>query len=172
MPLSPEVQKRLDALNQELQQDARSEEIRATRAYLFSQTLIFLALGCSAAAAIIGISFPAVSSRIVGGLAAGSPLLAFVGARVRLDLRESWYYRKSTGLNALRSRLVFQLPEEPTVEHIAGIAAARDRLVADMQREWDEGITKGAFARIARNEEGQSRRGRTPGSGPGAAVER
>ena len=150
MSPSPEVQRRISALDNELRSTAASEGRRATRAYLVSQTFVFLALGCSIAAAICGVFFK-VSPRIVGGLAALPPLVAYLAANFRFDVRENWYYRKSVALEGLRSRLQYQLPEEPTVENVAAIAAARDKLVASMQAEWYETITKGLFENLGRS---------------------
>jgi hypothetical protein len=140
--ISPEVQRRISALNDELGRAANDEARNATRAYYWSQTLLILSLGCSAVAAICGIFF-SISSRIVGGLAAVPPVIAYFAVSFRLLTRENWYYRKSIALGVLRSRLLFQLPEEPTVNHIASIAAERDKLVASMQVEWYETISKG-----------------------------
>jgi hypothetical protein len=44
-------------------------------------------------------------------------------------------------MDALRSRLSYQLPEEPTVDNIAAIAKARDNLNDQMQQEWERTIT-------------------------------
>jgi hypothetical protein len=138
---SPEVQMRIERLADELRQAATAESRRATRSYYFSQAMLFLALGCSLAAAISGIFF-SISPKIVGGLAALPPLIAYVAASFRLELRQNWYYRIAVALEALRSRLLYQLPEQPTVDNISAIAAARDKLRIDMQHEWYEMITK------------------------------
>jgi hypothetical protein len=103
--------------------------------------MLIASLGCSLAAAISGIFF-SVSPKIVGAVATLPPLIAYVAVSFRLELRQNWYFRKSVELENLRSRLLYQLPEEPTAENISGIAAARDKLVSDMQREWYETITK------------------------------
>jgi hypothetical protein len=139
---SSEVQSRIERLANELQQAAKQESHRAIRQYFSSQTVLILSLGCSAAAAISGIGF-LVSPRIVGTIAILPPLIAYLATSFRLSVRENWYYRKSVALEALRSRLLYQLPEEPTADNVAAIAAARDKLVTDMQQEWYETITKG-----------------------------
>lgn len=54
-------------------------------------------------------------------------------------------------MEALRSRLLYQLPEEPSVDNVAAIAEARDKLVATMQAEWNETITKGRFEGLAKS---------------------
>jgi hypothetical protein len=111
---------------------------------------VLMALGCSIAAAISGVFFK-VSTQIVGGLAALPPLVVYLAASFRFEARENWYYRKSVALNGLRSRLNYQLPEEPTVENIAAIAAARDKLETSMQVEWYETITKGLFENLGKS---------------------
>lgn len=141
MAKSPEVQIRIEGLANELRQAATADSRRATRAYYFSQVMLFLALGCSLAAAISGIFF-SVSPKIVGGLAALPPLIAYVAAGFRLELRQNWYYRSAIALEAFRSRLLYQLPEQPTVDNISAIAQERDKLMIEMQHEWYETITK------------------------------
>lgn len=141
MSASPEVQRRIAALDEELTTAAHTESRNATRSYRWSQFFLILAVSCSVGAAVAGI-FIRVDSRIVGGLAALPPVLAYVAVSLKLDIRENWYYGMSIGLEALRSRLLYQLPENPTVDNVSAIASARDQLIADMQKEWHETITK------------------------------
>jgi len=138
---SSEIQRRMEALALELKQAANEESHRATISYFSSQTAIIVSLGCGVLAAIIGGVFD-MYPRAVGGIAALPPLIAYLATSFRLELRQNWYYRKAARLDALRSRSLYQLPEEPTAEHISAIAAARDKLVIDMQHEWYETITK------------------------------
>jgi hypothetical protein len=92
------------------------------------------------AAAICGVFFD-VSGKIVGGIAALPPLLAFVGANLKLEARASWHYRKSNELSVLRSRLLYEMPEIISADHVAAISAARSKLTTDMETEWDTTIT-------------------------------
>jgi len=141
---SSEVQKRIAALNQELKDAARDQSRFAKRAYLSSQFLLGSSLSCSIAAAICGIVFH-VRTETVGAIAALPPLIAFIASNLKLDLRENWYYRKTAILETLRSRLLYQLPEVPTVDNVAAIAAARDKLEVEMQAEWYQTITRAIF---------------------------
>jgi hypothetical protein len=141
LAISLELKGRIHSLAHELQQAANQESRSATKSYYSSQTMLLASLGCSLAAAISGIFF-AVSPKIVGGIAALPPLIAYVASSFRLEVRQNWYYRKAVALDALRSRLLYQLPEEPTPDHVSAIAAARDTLVTNMQKEWYETITK------------------------------
>jgi hypothetical protein len=149
MTQSSEVQKRIVALDGELKDAARQQSRYARRAYCSSQLLIGLSLSCSITAAICGIVFH-VSPEIVGGIAALPPLVAFIASNLKLDLRENWYYRKTSVLETLRSRLLYQLPEVPTVDNVAAIAAARDKLEIEMQTEWYETITRAIFANMSK----------------------
>lgn len=74
----------------------------------------------------------------VGGFAAVTPVIAFIATNVKFDGKSSWHYRKRDALNALRSRLDFQQPEDVTADNIASLAADRDKLDAKMQKEFDE----------------------------------
>ena len=135
MTTSLELTSRKMTLVNELQAAVRKAHGNARSAYLWSQFLFMLALGCSVAAVISGLFFP-ISAKIVGGIAALPPLIAFIAVNLKLEARSRWHYKKSYGMDALRSRLLYQLPEEPTVDNIAAIAEARDKLNAAMEEEW------------------------------------
>jgi hypothetical protein len=141
LALSLEVKSRIERLDRELEDAAKQQRRDASKSYYSSQAMLFASLVCSLAAAISGIFF-GVSPKIVGGIATLPPLIAYLAVSFRLELRQNWYFRKAVALEKLRSRLLYQLPEEPTVENVSAIAAARDTLVSDMQREWYETITK------------------------------
>src|SRR5271169_1735159 len=115
MAISPELTARKASLVSELEAANRRAHGNGKSAYIWSQFLFMLALGCSVAAAISGLFFY-VSAKIVGGIAALPPLIAFVAVNLKLEARSRWHYKKSYGMDALRSRLVYQLPEEPTVD--------------------------------------------------------
>ena len=104
-----------------------------------SVTLMVLALGCSVGAAISGIFFN-VSPKIVGGLAALPPLIAFVAVNLKLEGKEAWHYTKQSKLDAIRSRLLYQLPEFPSADNIAAMASLRDEVNGEMQDEWKNNL--------------------------------
>ena len=133
----PEVSARKSAFAQELNTDSQKYFGLAKSAYLWLQGLFILALCCSVVAAICGLFFE-VSGRIVGGIAALPPIIAFVAVDLKLQARSNWHYRKAYALSALRSRLLYQLPAEPTVDNIAAIAKARDDSNDAMEKEWQE----------------------------------
>jgi hypothetical protein len=135
MAISQEVTARKTALALELEAAKRRAEGNGKSAYLWSQFLFMLALACSVAAAITGL-FSTVSAKIVGGIAALPPIIAFVATNLKLEARSRWHYKKSYGMDALRSRLLYQLPEEPTTDNISAIALDRDKLNALMEIEW------------------------------------
>jgi hypothetical protein len=150
MSTSPEVQRLIEELAEELKSSASAEARRATRSYFVSQGFMIGALACSVAAAVSGIFF-SVSPKTVGGLAALPPLIAYVAVNLKFESRENWYYRESVALESLRSRLKYQLPEEPSVDNVAAIAEARDKLTTSMQGEWYQTITKGLFESLAKH---------------------
>ncbi len=101
---------------------------------------MILALACSLAAAVGGIFFD-VSAKIVGGIALLPPLIAYVAVNLNLEPRSSWHYRKADAFRALHSRLMYQLPEIPTIENISEIAKDRDKVGKDMRYEWERTLT-------------------------------
>lgn len=137
MPVSDEVRRRRDSLLRELETAVRRAHSNAKRAYLWSQFLFTCALSCSVVAAAIGM-FTNVSSKTVGGIAALPPLIAFIALNLKLESRSRWHYEKEYVMDQLRSRLQYQLPEEPTIDHIAAIASERDQQNARLEREWQE----------------------------------
>lgn len=140
MPISPEVAKRIAALTQELDEGIHRTWAKARNAYIWSQALVIMALLCSVAAAVSGIFF-LVPAKIVGGIAALPPLIAYVAANLKLETRSSWHYRKVNGLSALRSRLLYQLPEEPSADNVAAVASDLNKLDEGMQEEWEKTVT-------------------------------
>jgi hypothetical protein len=121
----------------ELDQEIAYAESKAVANHRFSLILMGMALCCSVAAGAIGV-FTTISSKVVGGIAVLPPLIAYFAVNLKLQPKSDWHYRKSYGLQALRSRLLFQLPANPSVENIAAIASARDKLNIEMLKEWRE----------------------------------
>src|ERR1700675_1815415 len=121
MPTSDAITKRINDLDAELLAVAAREKSLAKSAYLWSQGLFIAALLCSVAAAICGLFFN-ISGKIVGGIATLPPIIAFVATNLKLEARSSWHYKKYYVLQALHSRLVFQLPENPTADNVSSIA--------------------------------------------------
>ncbi len=99
-------------------------------------TLTVVSVLCSVIAAGLGF-FTSQSSRLVGGIAILTPLIAYVAVNLKLEGKASWHHRKSNALLALVSKLRYELPEEPTAEQIAAVSKAYDALNLVMQREWD-----------------------------------
>jgi hypothetical protein len=147
MPPSEEVASRKANLAAELKDTSTRTFNNARRAYLFSQLLFILALGASAGAAVGGVFFN-VSSKVVGGLAALPPLIGFVAINLKLEARSSWHYRKCDAMNELHSQLMYQQPEEPTVENIASVAKRRDEVLKTMRKEWEDKITANWLAML------------------------
>lgn len=140
MELSPELVRRKEDLNRELLRSIEGESRLAHVNHRLSVTLMNIALGCSVAAAIIGIFFN-VSPKIVGGIAVLPPLIAYIAVNLKLEGKSSWHYRKREALSALRSRLLYQQPEVPSADNIAAIAKSWEELNLKMREEWDRSLT-------------------------------
>jgi hypothetical protein len=135
-----EVAKRKARLLEELDAEIASALRSGKRTHHFSLALMVLALACSVVAAVGGIFFK-VPADIVGGIAVLSPLIAFVAVNLKLEGKCGWHYRRKDMLWALRSRLLYQLPESPTLENLAAIAADWDKITAEMQAEWEQRLS-------------------------------
>jgi hypothetical protein len=156
----PEVIGRKRALTQELDGQIAYSENKAICNHWISLILMLVALGCSVTAAIIGI-FLSVSSKIVGGIALLPPLIAYGVVNMKFDGKSSWHYRKSKMLSSLRSRLLYQQPEAPTVDNIAAIARERDELDLKMQAEWDKTLVFN-WSGMSNRQDGGSSGSQTP----------
>lgn len=137
MPLSEEVKSRKDSLLGELETAIRKAHTNGKSAYLWSQFLFICALSSSVVATAVGL-FADVSAKTVGGIAALPPLIAFIGVNLKLESRSRWHYEKEYVMDALRSRLRYQLPEEPSADDIAAIASERDKQNARLEEKWQE----------------------------------
>jgi hypothetical protein len=134
-----EAQRRKTELNDELYDAVGYSESKAVGNYRLSLALMALALSCSLAAGVLGI-FTSVPSKIVGGIAVLPPLIAYIAVNLKLEDKSSWHYRKGHALRVLKSRLMYQLPEAPTVDNVAAIADERDKLHVRMQEEWERSL--------------------------------
>jgi hypothetical protein len=132
------IDKRKEDLNQELQKDIADARLNARMNHLTSVGLMIVALLCSVAAAAVGIiGASAASSRVAGVLAIMPPLIAFVVANLKIDGKACWYFNKVNALDRLRIRLLYELPETPSVDNIAAIAHDRSEVVDKMEKSWD-----------------------------------
>jgi len=138
MPVPTNVIERKTDLAAELELHAIRLRKLADRDRQVCTVLMVLGLSCSIAAAILGFFFSKVPSNVVGGIALLPPLIAFVAVSMKYDGKGSWFSRKSNGLQALRLRLLYELPLEPTADHVAAISSDYRDLNIIMQKEWDE----------------------------------
>lgn len=150
MAPSPEVSTQIGKLESELVRHSRGTQAKARLNHRVALGLMLLALACSVAAGVLGVFFEK-SSKLVGGLAILPPLIAFVGTNMKFEGKSSWHYRKTNALEALRLRLLYQLPDPPKSADVGSIAKEYSELNERMQREWDDtlnfnwsGISKGA----------------------------
>jgi hypothetical protein len=127
------------ALHAELKERCRNELLWARWNHGMSLLFMGVALGCGVLAGVLGF-FTTVSSKVVGGIAVIPTLTAYVAVNLKFELKNSWHARLYDGLNTLRSRLMYQLPEVPTLEQVARIASDRDELEIKMQAEWDRSL--------------------------------
>jgi hypothetical protein len=137
MTVPTNVGERRTQLAAELEHHAIRMRTRADQARRKSGVLMALGLLCSIAAALLGF-FTSTPAKVVGGIALLPPLIAFIAVNMKLDGQGSWFARKSNALQSLRLRLLYQLPLEPTADHIAVVANAYGELNIVMQKEWDE----------------------------------
>lgn len=97
------------------------------------------ALACSAAAGLGGL-FLSLNSKWIGGLALVPGVFAIVESTLNLQGKANWHYRKKYGLEKLRRRLLFEIPESPSADDVAAISISWAKLRDSMQSEWEKGF--------------------------------
>jgi hypothetical protein len=140
MEPSQEVNTRKNALLKELEDEIAHSYLYATMHHHIAGCLMLFALGCSIGAAVAGL-VGGWDGKRVGTIAAFPALIAFFAVNLKFEAKSSWYFRINDAFSSLRSRLLYQLPEIPTVENIAGIAKDHENIKSAMQKEWDRALT-------------------------------
>ncbi|HUJ93446.1 MAG TPA: hypothetical protein VLW46_00625 [Candidatus Bathyarchaeia archaeon] len=128
------VEDRLTLLKSALEDQRLKSERRAALLDYISLGLAVIALGCTVAAAVLGI-FTSVPSKIVGGIAGLPAVIGSVALALKVDVKASWHYRKAVKTRALLRRLCFEGPEPMTTEYITSISAEFNRLDETMAEE-------------------------------------
>ena len=130
---------RKEHLRQELDEAMRRVHGRARRSHWAAICLMLAAILCSVGTGIAGLT-EVLGQKLLGALALVPGAAAIMASRFKLQTRSNWHYRKYNALSSLKSRLLYQLPVEPTAEQIAAIAEARDTLNTEMDCEWRRDI--------------------------------
>jgi hypothetical protein len=147
MTIEPEIQARIRRLTQELDALIKPSGERAMQTHWLTIGFMLIALMCSGLAGIGGIA-GFLPKTLIGILALVPVAVAIAAMTFKPQARSSWHCRKSDALNSLRSRLLYQLPVQPSADNVAAIARARDELIEQMQAEWDKefGFNWAAFS--------------------------
>jgi hypothetical protein len=136
MTVNFDLQSRADGLEQQLNDDIRYEKTRAVGDYWLALILMVIALVSSAAAGLGGLAF-GWTAQHTGAVAFIPGAIAVIAATMKLEGKSNWHYRKLYGFNSLKSRLRYELPLEPSVDHIAAISKERRELITEMEKEWE-----------------------------------
>jgi hypothetical protein len=135
---SPEISKRITDLTHDLDQDINRTLRNARLNYTSSVLLMLIALGCSLGAGCVGLI--ARIPRHLGVLAFLPPLIALVATTLKLDGKARWHCKKLNGLEVLRSRLLYELPDPPSVDNVAAVANSWTHLNETMEEEWNQSL--------------------------------
>jgi len=152
MPDSSEAKLRKDELARQLD-DAIEEALFWARGnYRISLILMILAVCASITAGIGGLT-DKFGAQLTGSLALVPGAIALLVSNIKFQDKSNWHYQRYYESAALKSRLLLQLPEIPTVDHIAGIAKERDEMEARLSKEWDDKFTLNFSAFDARKQQ-------------------
>src|ERR1700719_544593 len=111
MTMTPEIQKRAERLERELSSAISHANLRARVNHWIALVLIAGAL-LSSAAASLG-AFTGWNNNLIGALALVPGIAALIETTLKFQSKSNWRYRKVDALNALRRRLLYELPEVP-----------------------------------------------------------
>jgi hypothetical protein len=131
---------RIEFLNTELERTTTHYRNLGRRNYGFALLLAVSALIASAAIAIGGILFDA-SGKVLGVIALVPAIATLIGTVLQPQGRSSWHYKKKDKLNALRRRLLYQLPESPSADNVAAIAKEWDGIDDEMNEAWEKNLS-------------------------------
>jgi hypothetical protein len=123
-------------LKKELDASIKRHTNAAMRNHWCLQALITIAILSSIVAGLGGITLLFINHpRILGTLALMPGIMAFIAGTMKFQDKASRHARYKEGLRELRQRLVYQLPEFPTADNVAAIAADLSILQGRMQKE-------------------------------------
>jgi hypothetical protein len=131
---------RAQSLNDELDKAIRHYRRLARLNYHFMLFLVWVAILASAAIAIGGILFDA-SAKLLGVIALVPTIATLINSVYQPQARSNWHYKKRDRLNALRRRLQFELPMEPSADNIAAISNEWTKLDSEMDQLWEKNVT-------------------------------
>ena len=134
--MTPEIQKRAERLEKELSSAISHTNRRARLNYWTALVLIAGAL-LSSAAASLG-AFTRWNNNLIGALALVPGIAALIETTLKFQSKSNWRYRKVDALNALRRRLLYELPEVPTADNVAAISDAWTSVTQSMELEWEK----------------------------------
>jgi hypothetical protein len=152
VPTNPEIKARIETLTQELDSAISNSQPRARGNYWTSVILMIIAVGASVVGGVGGLSAK-FGSQVTGVLALVPGAIALLASNIKWQDKSNWHYRRKNESLALRSRLLLQLPEEPTADNVAAVAKDRDIMEARMNKEWEEKFSLN-FAVFATNKTG------------------
>jgi hypothetical protein len=99
----------------------------------------WLAAAAGLIAGVLGLTNQ-ISSSVIGGIAAFSGLLLAFGRDLKFQQKANWHYRKSEGAGRFHDQLAFGLPERPSVENVAAVAADYARFEEEMTARWENNV--------------------------------
>jgi hypothetical protein len=137
VPQGMDIGSRIESLRSELETEIELCRRLARRNYRFALLLMAITLASSGIAGIGGIFF-GLSAQTTGGIALLPGITALVATMLKPQGRANWHYRKESALNALRRRLLYQLPESPSPDNVAAIANAWSALDLKMNEDWEK----------------------------------
>ena len=136
------LQQKADELARILDRDSHHELIRARVHHCTGMTLMILAILASAFAGVSGLT-SMLGLLTVGVIALIPGTLALLSTTIKFEGRAMWHYRKKRELDALSSRLKFEMPTPPTADQIALISRTRSQLDKNLGVEWEKEFALG-----------------------------
>jgi hypothetical protein len=134
------IDQKLKKLLEELEQVGKRQLTLARWSHWLNVSAMVLTLLTTGAAVAYGL-YPGAQAKYTAGLALVPGGIALLASTLKFQQKCDWHYRRYNGLMALVRAIKFELPEQPTQEHITAISRAFGQLEVDMENMWEQNVS-------------------------------
>jgi hypothetical protein len=134
------IDQKLKKLLEELEQASNRQLALARWSHWLNVSAMVLTMLTTGAAVAYGL-YPDAKAKYTAGLALVPGGIALLASTLKFQQKCDWHYRRYNGLMALVRAIKFELPEQPTQEHITAISKALSQLEVDMENMWEQNVS-------------------------------
>jgi len=135
--ITPELQKKISDILVDLDYSislyTRLARLNYKFSLLLSYATVVSSLGAGGGGILLGLD-----GKTTGMLALVPVLIATFAMNLKFQDKANWHYMKKDALNALKRRLLYQLPDNPCAKDVAEISEAWNSLDLEMNIRWEK----------------------------------